>query len=68
MVDFMCMGKLGVQGGKTESYKMKNSCPYCDSNSRLLILKSNALSIGTFSIFPYVDHAQNCCTDAYSLA
>ena len=27
MVDFICMGKLGLQGAKTENYKMKNSCP-----------------------------------------
>ena len=26
MVDFICMGKLGLQGAKTENYKMKNSC------------------------------------------
>ena len=23
MVDFICMGKLGLQGAKTENYKMK---------------------------------------------
>ena len=27
MVDFICMGKLGLQGAKTDNYKMKNSCP-----------------------------------------
>ena len=27
MVDFICMGKLGLQGAKTENYKMNNSCP-----------------------------------------
>ena len=27
MVDFICMGKLGLQGAKTGNYKMKNSCP-----------------------------------------
>ena len=27
MVDFICLGKLGLQGAKTENYKMKNSCP-----------------------------------------
>ena len=27
IVDFNCMGKLGLQGAKTENYKMKNSCP-----------------------------------------
>ena len=27
MVDFICMGKLGLQGSKIENYKMKNSCP-----------------------------------------
>ena len=27
MVDFICIGKLGLQGAKTENYKMKNSCP-----------------------------------------
>ena len=27
MVDFICMSKLGLQGAKTENYKMKNSCP-----------------------------------------
>ena len=26
MVDFICMGKFGLQGAKTENYKMKNSC------------------------------------------
>ena len=45
MVDFICKGELGLQGAKTENYKMKNSCPYRDSNSRPLILKSSALSI-----------------------
>ena len=39
--DFICMGLLGLQGVKTENYKMKNS--YRDSSSRPLILKSNAL-------------------------
>ena len=24
MVDFICMGYLGLQGAKTENYKMKN--------------------------------------------
>ena len=32
--DFICMGLLGKQGTKTENYKMKNTCPYRDSNSR----------------------------------
>ena len=27
MVDFIFMGKLGLQGAKTENNKMKNSCP-----------------------------------------
>ena len=27
MTDFIYMGKLGLQGAKTENYKMKNSCP-----------------------------------------
>ena len=27
MVDFICIGELGLQGAKTENYKMKNSCP-----------------------------------------
>ena len=27
MVDFICMGILGLQGAKTENNKMKNSCP-----------------------------------------
>ena len=27
MVDFICMGKLGLQGAKTENYKMKHSYP-----------------------------------------
>ena len=27
MVDFICMDRLGLQGAKTENYKMKNSCP-----------------------------------------
>ena len=27
MVDFICMGKLGLQGAKTENYTMENSCP-----------------------------------------
>ena len=27
IVDFICMGILGLQGAKTENYKMKNSCP-----------------------------------------
>ena len=26
MVDFICMGKLGLQGAKTENNKMKNCC------------------------------------------
>ena len=41
-VDFICMGLLGLQVAKTEDYKMKNSCPYRDSNSRPLIFKSSA--------------------------
>ena len=45
MVDFICMGKLGLQVVKTENYKLKNYCPLRDSNSRPLILKSSALSI-----------------------
>ena len=45
MVDFICMGKLGLQGAKTENYKMKNSYPKRDSNSRPMTLKSSALSI-----------------------
>ena len=43
--DLICMGLLGLQGAKTENYKIKNSCPYRDSNSRPLILKSSALSM-----------------------
>ena len=27
MVDFIYLGKLRLQGAKTENYKMKNSCP-----------------------------------------
>ena len=27
MVDFICMSLLGLQGAKTENYKMNNSCP-----------------------------------------
>ena len=27
MVDFICMGNFGLQGAKTENYKMNNSCP-----------------------------------------
>ena len=27
MVDFIYIGKLGLQGAKAEIYKMKNSCP-----------------------------------------
>ena len=50
MVDFICTGKLGLQGAKTENYKMKNSCPYRDSNSRPLILTSSALSIASCSL------------------
>ena len=41
-VDIICMGLLGLQGAKTENYKMKNSCQYRDSNSRPLIFKSSA--------------------------
>ena len=41
-VDFICMVLLGLQGAKTENYKMKNSGPYRDSNSRPLIFKSSA--------------------------
>ena len=48
--DFICMGLLGLQGAKTENYKMKNSCPYRDSNSRPLILKSSALSMRLSSL------------------
>ena len=49
-VDFICMSLLGLQGAKTEDCKMKNSCQYRDSNSRPLILKSNALSIRPSSL------------------
>ena len=48
--DFICKGLLGLQGAKTENYKMKNSCPYRDSNSRPLILKSSALSMRLSSL------------------
>ena len=48
--DFICMGLLGLQGAKTENYKMNNSCPYRDSNSRPLILKSSALSMRLSSL------------------
>ena len=41
--DFICMDLLGLQGAKTENYKMKIFCPYRDSNSRPLILMSSAL-------------------------
>ena len=27
MVDFIYIGKLGLQGAKIENYNMKNSCP-----------------------------------------
>ena len=47
---FICMGLLWLQGAKTENYKMKNSCPYRDSNSRTLILKSSALSMRLSSL------------------
>ena len=50
--DFICMGLLGLQGAKTENYKlkMKNACPYRESNSRPLILKSSALSMRLSSL------------------
>ena len=48
--EFICMGLLGLQGAKTENYKMKNSCPYQDSNSRPLILKPSALSMRLSSL------------------
>ena len=48
--DFICMGLLGLQGAKTENYKMKNSCPYRDSNSRPLILKLSAFSMRLSSL------------------
>ena len=28
MVDFICMGKLGLQGAKTDNYKMNLLIPY----------------------------------------
>ena len=48
--DFICMGLHGLQGAKTENYKMKNSCLYRHSNSRPLILKSGALSMRLSSL------------------
>ena len=48
--NFIYMGLLGLQGAKTENYKMKHSCPYRDSNSRPLILKSSALSMRLSSL------------------
>ena len=51
--DFIYMGLLGLQGAKTENYKMKNSCPGLGtraSNSRPLILKSSALSMKLSSL------------------
>ena len=48
--DFICMSLLGLQGAKTENYKMKNSCPYRDSNLRPLILKYSALSMRLSSL------------------
>ena len=50
MADFICTGLLGLQGAKTENYKMKNSYPYRDSNSRPLNLKSSALSMRLSSL------------------
>ena len=42
MVDLICMGYLGLQGAKTENYKMKNCSPKRDSNSRPPNHKSSA--------------------------
>ena len=40
MADFVCMGLLGLQGAKTENYKMKNSCPHRDSSALSMRLSS----------------------------
>ena len=45
LTDFICMGYLELQGAKTKNYKMKNSWPQRDSNSRPLNHKSSVVSI-----------------------
>ena len=45
MVDFICMDVLELQGAKTENYKMKNSCPKRDTNSRPLNHKATTVTV-----------------------
>ena len=33
MVDFICVGKLGLKGAKTENYKMKKFLPIANSHT-----------------------------------
>ena len=45
MVDFICMSLLELQVAKTEIYKMKNSGPQRDWNSRSLNHKATTVTI-----------------------
>ena len=53
MVDFICMGILELQGAKTQNYKMTNSCPQRDSNSRSLIYKATTVTVRLSGLIHY---------------
>ena len=55
MVDFICMGLLDLFGTRTENYKMKNSCPYWDSNPGPSTYEANALSVELLELLN-IDH------------
>ena len=45
MVDFICIGLLDLWWARTESYKMKHSCPQWDSNPGPSAYEANAQSV-----------------------
>ena len=55
MVDFICMGLVDLWWARTENYKMKNSCPQLDSNSRPSAYEANALSVELLELIN-IDH------------
>ena len=55
MVDFICIGLLDLRGVRTKNYKMKNSCPQCDSNPEPSAYEANALSAELLELINF-DH------------
>ena len=55
MVDFICIGFLDMRGAQTENYKMKNSCPQCNSNLGPSAYEANTLSVELLELIN-IDH------------